>query len=250
MKLGEILRDIPGAETQADAGTEISSLAYDSRKVQPGTLFFAIQGEKADGHQFIAQALERGAVAVSSEREAPADLQGRWVRVPKIRRALAGAAGAFYGHPDRQLQLVGITGTNGKTTTAYLLASILKAAGLQPGMFGTIAYHLGNRSVTAVNTTPESLDLINYFSELVKGGGKTAVMEVSSHALAQERVWSFHFSAAVFTNLTRDHLDYHGDFENYFAAKRRLFEGLGAPPPDLAVVKINDEWGTRLLRPN
>lgn len=248
MKLGEILPDVPGAETQTDARNEISSLAYDSRKVQPGTLFFAIQGEKADGHQFIAQALEAGAVAVASEREAPADLRARWVRVPKIRRALAGAAGAFYGHPDRQLQLVGITGTNGKTTTAYLLASILKSADLHPGMFGTIEYHLGNRSVTAVNTTPESLDLISYFSELVKGGGKAAVMEVSSHALAQERVWGFHFSAAVFTNLTRDHLDYHGDFENYFAAKRRLFEGLGAPPPDLAVVNINDEWGARLLR--
>lgn len=244
MKLGELLRDIPGVETQANPTTEIASVAYDSRKVQAGTLFFAIRGEKADGHQFIPQALERGAVAIASEREAPADLVARWVRVPRTRRALSGAAGAFYGWPDRQLQLIGITGTNGKTTTAYLLTSILQAADLRPGMFGTIEYRVGDRALPAGNTTPESLDLISYFAELVKAGGKTAVLEVSSHALAQERVWGFHFSSAVFTNLTRDHLDYHGDFEHYFAAKRRLFEGLGSAPPDLAVININDEWGT------
>src|SRR5574337_151068 len=166
MRLGELLRGLAGAEMGRDAGPEISSLAYDSRRVQPGTLFFAIQGEKADGHQFIPQALKSGAVAVVSERAAPAELAARWVRVPKIRRALAEAAWTFYGHPDSHLQLIGITGTNGKTT-------------------------------------PESLDLLSDFTQSVKEGARAAVMEVSSHALAQERVWGFRFSAAVFTNLTQ-----------------------------------------------
>jgi UDP-N-acetylmuramoyl-L-alanyl-D-glutamate--2,6-diaminopimelate ligase len=247
MKLGELLLGVPGVEIGAPVTADIKSLAYDSRRVVPGTLFFAVQGEKADGHDFIPQALERGAAAVVSERAAPSDLALRWVRVPRIRRALAETSRNFYGHPDSKLQLVGITGTNGKTTTAYLLESVLRAAGIPAGLFGTIEYRFGGRNLTALNTTPESLDLLEFFAELAKSGGKAAVMEVSSHALAQERVWGFHFSAAVFTNLTRDHLDYHKDFEHYFAAKRRLFEGLGAGPPDLAVINVDDEWGRRLL---
>lgn len=247
MKLGELLQGVPGLETGADVGSEITSLAYDSRRVRPGSLFFAIQGEKADGHDFIAPALERGAGAIVSERAAPAGLAARWVRVAKIRRALADAARVFFGHPDARLQLVGITGTNGKTTTAFLLESILRAGGICAGLFGTIEYRLGDRTLSALNTTPESLDLLSYFAELVAAGGKAAVLEVSSHALAQERVWGIHFSAAVFTNLTRDHLDYHHDFEHYFEAKRRLFEGLGTPPPELAVINLDDPWGVRLL---
>ena len=247
MKLGELFRGLPEVMLGADAGLEISSLTYDSRQVQPSTLFFAIQGEKADGHRFIPQALERGAAAVVSEREPPPELAGRWIQVAKVRRALSHAARAFYAHPDARLQLLGITGTNGKTTTAFLLESILRAAGLRAGLFGTIEYRLGERSLPALNTTPESLDLLACFSQLVEWGARAAVMEVSSHALAQERVWGLHFSAAVFTNLTRDHLDYHKDFENYFAAKRRLFEGVGAPPPELAVVNAEDPWGVKLL---
>jgi UDP-N-acetylmuramoyl-L-alanyl-D-glutamate--2,6-diaminopimelate ligase len=247
MKLGALLRDLPGLEMGAQADMEVAALAYDSRRVKRGTLFFAIHGEKADGHQFIAKALEQGAVAIVSERAAPPDLATRWVRVPRIRRALAEAGRAFYNQPDSRLKLVGITGTNGKTTTAFLMESIFRAADISSGLFGTIEYRLGGRVVPAVNTTPESLDLLSYFDELVHEGGQAAVMEVSSHALAQERVWGFHFAAAVFTNLTQDHLDYHKDFESYFAAKRRLFEGLGTPPPELAVVNANDPWGTRLL---
>jgi UDP-N-acetylmuramoyl-L-alanyl-D-glutamate--2,6-diaminopimelate ligase len=247
MKLGALLRDLPGLEMGAQADMEVAALAYDSRRVKRGTLFFAIHGEKADGHQFIAKALEQGAVAIVSERAAPPDLATRWVRVPRIRRALAEAGRAFYNQPDSRLKLVGITGTNGKTTTAFLMESIFRAADISSGLFGTIEYRLGGRVVPAVNTTPESLDLLSYFDELVHEGGQAAVMEVSSHALAQERVWGFHFAAAVFTNLTQDHLDYHIDFESYFAAKRRLFEGLGTPPPELAVVNANDPWGTRLL---
>ena len=247
MKLGALLGDLPGLQMGAQLDAEVAALAYDSRRVKPGTVFFAIQGEKADGHQFIATALEQGAVAIVSEREAPPRFAARWVRVPRIRRALAGAARAFYNQPDSRLKLVGITGTNGKTTTAFLMESIFRAAGISSGLFGTIEYRLGSRVVPAVNTTPESLDLLSYFDELVREGGKAAVMEVSSHALSQERVWGIHFAAAVFTNLTQDHLDYHKDFETYFSAKRRLFEGLGTSPPDLAVINANDPWGARLL---
>jgi len=247
MKLGELLRGVPAIAVGAEPALEITSLAYDSRRAEPGTLFFAIHGEQADGHDFIASALERGAVAIASEHPAPVELAARWIQVPTIRRALSEAARAFFGRPDSQLQLIGITGTNGKTTTAFLLESVLRAAGIPAGLFGTIEYRLGEKVLPAVNTTPESLDLIIYFAELVRAGAKAVVMEASSHALAQERLWGFYFSAAVFTNLTRDHLDYHKDFEHYFAAKRRLFDGLGVPPPELAVINTNDSWGAKLL---
>jgi UDP-N-acetylmuramoyl-L-alanyl-D-glutamate--2,6-diaminopimelate ligase len=248
MKLGELVRGAPGEHVGADLlGRVITSLAYDSRRVKPGSLFFAIRGEKADGHDFVEHALERGAVAIASERTAPPRLAERWIRVVHARRALAEAARTFFGDPVSQLQLVGITGTNGKTTTAFLLHSILQAAGKHPGLFGTVEYRVGGRTLPAVRTTPESVDLLSYFADLVAAGGRAAIMEVSSHALAQERVWGIQFLAAVFTNLTRDHLDYHKDFEHYFAAKRRLFEGVGAPPPELAVLNLDDPWSRRLL---
>lgn len=247
MKLGEVLERVAVLTNGADPATEVASLDYDSRRVRPGTLFFAIQGTQADGHDFVPQALERGAVAVVSERPVPGGLARRWVQVPHIRRALSDAAREFLGRPDHQLRQIGITGTNGKTTTAFILESILRAAGIAAGLFGTIEYRFGGKVVTAGNTTPESLDLLTYLAELVRAGGKAAVLEVSSHALAQERVWGFPFSVAVFTNLTRDHLDFHKDFESYFAAKRRLFEGIGAPPPELAVINADDPWGRKLL---
>jgi UDP-N-acetylmuramoyl-L-alanyl-D-glutamate--2,6-diaminopimelate ligase len=247
MKLGELLRDLPVLHTSADATVEISSLAYNSREVRPGALFFAIHGEKADGHVYIPQALERGAVAVVSERAAPPELASHWIQVAAIRRSLADAGRIFFNHPEQHLRLIGITGTNGKTTTTYLVESILGAAGILSGVFGTIEYRVGGKTITATNTTPDSLDLLSYFEELVKVGGEAVVMEVSSHSLAQERVWGFHFAVAVFTNLTQDHLDYHKDFEHYFQAKRRLFEGQGAPPPDWAVINTDDPWGARLL---
>lgn len=248
MNLQELLGGIPGLAIGADPSLEVKSLAYDSRRVQAGGLFFAVRGEKADGHDFIAQALEQGAVAIVSERPPPAGLASVWVRVPKIRRALSQAGRAFYHNPDSRLQLVGITGTNGKTTTAFLLHSILQAAGIRTGLFGTIEHRLAGRSLPALNTTPESVDLLSYCAELVEAGGRAAVMEVSSHALAQERVWGFRFTAAIFTNLTRDHLDYHKDLESYFMAKRKLFEGLGTPPPELGVINLDDPWSERLLQ--
>ncbi|HXH48263.1 MAG TPA: UDP-N-acetylmuramoyl-L-alanyl-D-glutamate--2,6-diaminopimelate ligase [Terriglobia bacterium] len=247
MKLGELLERVQPVDTGVDQNTDVTSLAYDSRRVDKGCVFFAIEGEKTDGHLFIEDAIRRGAIAIVSERVAPANFAPQWVRVRKIRRALSEAARRFYDDPDLRLRLIGITGTNGKTTTAYLLNSIIEAAGTRTGLFGTVEYRLGKRVVSASNTTPESLDLAAYFHELAAGGAGAAILEVSSHALAQERVWGVHFSVAVFTNLTRDHLDYHHDFDHYFAAKQRLFEGLGTPPPELAVINVDDPWGRRLL---
>ena len=248
MRLGELFYNLPVIHSGVDPAAEVSALAFDSRDVKPGTLFFAIHGARADGHVYVPRALERGAVAVVSERAAPRALAARWVQVAAIRRTLSDVSRVFFGHPEKRLQMVGITGTNGKTTTTYLVESILTAAGMLSGVFGTIEYRMGGQAKAAINTTPESLDLVSYFAELVRAGGRAAIMEVSSHALAQERVWGFHFNAAVFTNLTQDHLDYHHDFEHYFLAKRRLFEGLGAPPPDWAVINIDDPWGVRLLQ--
>jgi UDP-N-acetylmuramoyl-L-alanyl-D-glutamate--2,6-diaminopimelate ligase len=253
MNLSDLMSGVPEAEFGADRDLEIRSLDYDSRRAEPGSLFFAIHGEKADGHAFIPQALARGAVAIVSERTSPGERAGSpqspipWVRVPRIRRTLSEASRAFYSHPEQALGLVGITGTNGKTTTAYLLESIFRAAGLTTGMFGTIEYHVAGKRLPAVNTTPESLDLVRNLALLVRARASMVVMEVSSHALAQERVWGFPFAAAIFTNLTRDHLDYHQTMEDYFLAKRRLFEGIGAPPPGLAAINTDDPWGVRLL---
>jgi UDP-N-acetylmuramoyl-L-alanyl-D-glutamate--2,6-diaminopimelate ligase len=247
MLLSALLQAMPVIKAGADPLQEIRSLAYDSRRVQSGGLFFAISGEKADGHRFIPDALEKGAVALVSERLAPPELTGRWIQVEKIRPALSAAAHTLYGDPDKQLTLAGITGTNGKTTTAFLLDSIFRTLGRPTALFGTIEYRVAGQVSEAPNTTPESLDLLTYLAELAGQGGKLASMEVSSHALAQERVWGVQFSAAVFTNLTQDHLDYHKDMQHYFEAKRRLFEGVGAPPPELAVINVDDPWGQQLL---
>lgn len=247
MNLGALIRDADTLDLRGPLNLEIRGLAYDSRQAGPGFLFFAIAGENADGHRFIDGVMRAGGAGVVSERPAPADFPGAWVRVAKIRRALSEIGRAFYGRPDSRLKLVGITGTNGKTTTAYLLESIFHAAGWKPGLLGTIEYKLGSRSVAAHHTTPESVDVLAYLSELVDFGSTAAAMEVSSHALAQERVWGFEFAAAVFTNLTGEHLDYHKDMESYFAAKRRLFEGEGAPPPHIGVINMDNEWGARLL---
>lgn len=248
MNLDALLKNTTVLARRGDGATEVLGLAYDSRQVKPGWLFFAIQGERADGHQYIGDLMRGGAAGVVSERPAAAAFPGVWIQAPSIRRAMAEMGRAFYGDPASKLQLTGITGTNGKTTTAHLLHSILKAAGRKPGLFGTIEYRLNGRILPAHHTTPESLDLLALFADLAASGGHAAVMEVSSHALAQDRVWGFRFVAAVFTNLTRDHLDYHKDFDHYFAAKRRLFEGTGAPPPELAVINADDAWGQKLLQ--
>ncbi|HEY1220965.1 MAG: UDP-N-acetylmuramoyl-L-alanyl-D-glutamate--2,6-diaminopimelate ligase [Bryobacteraceae bacterium] len=248
MKLGELLSGIrlrrPAPRELANA--EVTGLEYDSRRVREGYLFFAFPGSRADGREFARAALERGAVAVASESAAPAGLEGRWIEVDHGRRALAGAARLFYDKPDEQVALTGITGTNGKTTTGFLIDSVLRAAGLTTALVGTIEYHLAGRVLPAVNTTPESLDLIKLLAELHGEGGTHATMEVSSHALELGRVYGLRFHTAVWTNLTRDHLDFHGTMEAYFAAKQKLLLGVGGEPPAFAVLNRDDSYARSL----
>jgi UDP-N-acetylmuramoyl-L-alanyl-D-glutamate--2,6-diaminopimelate ligase len=248
MTLDEILSGVGLAQPLSPelARIEITGLEYDSRRVANGFLFFAFPGAKADGRQFAADALAHGAAAVVAETEAPAELARRWIRVKHGRETLSLAARNFYGKPDERLRITGITGTNGKTTTSYLLDSILRTAGHTTALLGTIEYHLAGKILKAVNTTPESLDLVRLFAELEREGGSHVTMEVSSHALALRRVFGLYFHTAVFSNLTRDHLDFHGTMEQYFAAKQLLFEGAGGPPPKFAVVNHDDEWGRKL----
>jgi len=248
MNLGEILSGVVLLQPLAPefAQMPVAGLEYDSRRVSPQSVFFAFPGSKVDGRQFAADALARGALAVISESPAPPDLAARWVQVAHGRQALSLAARNFYRRPDERLSLTGITGTNGKTTTAYLIDSVLRAAGLTTAMIGTIEYHLAGRVLKAVNTTPESLDLLRLFAELESAGGTHITMEVSSHALALGRVHGLNFHTAVFTNLTRDHLDFHGDMESYFAAKQLLFSGAGGIPPRVVVLNRDDEWARRI----
>jgi UDP-N-acetylmuramoyl-L-alanyl-D-glutamate--2,6-diaminopimelate ligase len=246
MNLGEILSGVRLRQplTPEFAALPVEGLEYDSRRVGKGYLFFAFPGSRADGRQFANDALARGAAAVVSESESPGDVP--WIEVEHGRRALAVASRNFYHRPDERLGLTGITGTNGKTTTSYLVDSVLRAAGHVTALIGTIEYHLAGEVLPAVNTTPESLELVRLFADLERAGGRYATMEVSSHALALGRVYGLRFHTAVFTNLTRDHLDFHGTMEDYFAAKEMLFAGAGGPPPEFAVLNRDDEYAGRL----
>ena len=247
--LGSLLEGVKLHTAVSSPDLCIRQIACDSRKVQAGALFVAIHGVATDGNIYAKDAASRGAVVVLSEDPAPADWAPDvvWVQVSEARKALALTAANFFGKPATALKLVGVTGTNGKTTTTSLIDSIVRAAGAQTGLFGTIAYHTPRGEHPAPNTTPESVDLQSFFAEIRDAQGTYAVMEASSHALALDRLWGCHFAAAVFTNLTRDHIDFHKNFDNYFAAKRRLFEGTGAGAPDVAVVNTDDEWGKKLL---
>jgi UDP-N-acetylmuramoyl-L-alanyl-D-glutamate--2,6-diaminopimelate ligase len=246
MKLAEILTGVrlTGAEGRLGelAERDIRGLEYDSRRVKEGFLFFAFPGSRTDGRQFAEEAVARGAVAVVSESPALEGFRSPWLQVEHGRQALALAARNYHCRPDERLRLTGITGTNGKTTTSYLLDSVLRAAGHKTALIGTIEYHLAGRVLPAVNTTPESLDLLRLFVELEREGGRYVTMEVSSHALELGRVYGLEFHTAVFTNLTRDHLDFHGTMEAYFEAKRKLFDGAGAGPPRAAVLNRDDEY--------
>jgi UDP-N-acetylmuramoyl-L-alanyl-D-glutamate--2,6-diaminopimelate ligase len=248
MTLRQVLSSVPlkSPLPEALASAPVEGLAYDSRRVASNFLFFAFPGAKADGRAFAQDALARGALAVVSQSPAPEALRERWIEVEHGRRALALAARNFYQHPDERLCLVGITGTNGKTTTAYLLDSIFRAAGKKTLLVGTVEYRLAGQSFPALNTTPESLDLFRLFADLEAAGGTHAALEVSSHALALGRVYAMRFHAAVFASFTRDHLDFHGTMEDYFAAKCRLFEGAGADPPRFAVLNWDDPWVRRV----
>ena len=245
MRLADVVARLPGSEITGEPGLEIASVTHDSRRAGPGALFVAIRGLATDGNDFVDAARKKGAVAVVSENVPRG--AGTWVRVPDARAALALFSAAVLGDPARSLELVGVTGTNGKTTTTYLIDSALRAAGETVGLLGTVEYRIGRRIAEAVRTTPESSDLQALFREMVDAGCRRAVLEVSSHSLALERVHGLEFKVAVFTNLTRDHLDFHGDMDAYFAAKRVLFERL-LRADGHAIVNLDDDRAPDLLR--
>src|SRR5881409_721591 len=240
MKLGELLKGCSLRAAAGDLGVEILGLAYNSRRVRPGDAFFAIRGTRMDGNRFVPNAIEKGAAAIVSALPATPPVSVPWIEVGDERLALARVAGNFYGHPTAQLHLIGITGTNGKTTTTYLVESILKAANMPAAAFGTIEYRGAGFAFPAERTTAEAPELEKLFRQVVDAGWEYAVMEVSSHAIAMKRVQGLRFEIAVFTNLSRDHLDFHGDMDTYFRTKKRLFEGVSGIPPRTMVLNIDD----------
>jgi UDP-N-acetylmuramoyl-L-alanyl-D-glutamate--2,6-diaminopimelate ligase len=234
-----------GASASGHADKKVTAIAYDSRSVRPGNVFVALRGQKADGVSFAAQAVARGAIAVVAETPAPANVAASWIQVRDARLALALLADRFFDSPSRRMPVIGVTGTNGKTTTSYLLGAVLDAAGLTAGVMGTVSYRVGRVEREASRTTPEAPDVQQLLAEMLEHGCRSAVMEVSSHALALKRVDGMRFAAAVFTNLTRDHLDFHEDMEQYFAAKRRLFQMLDADAT--GIVNADDPRAAALL---
>ncbi len=241
MRLDELVAGDPGARILGDAGTEIAGLAYDSRRVGPGTLFFCVPGERADGHEFAAAALAAGAAALVVEREL--DLEVPQAVVADARAAMAPAAARFWGDPTAALRVLGVTGTNGKTTTAFLVREILEAAGIRCGLLGTVKQVVGGAEEPVERTTPEAIELQATFRRMLDGGDEACVMEVSSHAMVLHRADAIHFEVALFTNLTQDHLDFHRDMEDYFQAKRLLFAAAGAR---VRIVNVDDPYGRRL----
>jgi UDP-N-acetylmuramoyl-L-alanyl-D-glutamate--2,6-diaminopimelate ligase len=250
VELDAVLRGVDLIQ-RAGPSPEVSGVEYDSRRVSGGSLFVAFRGGTTDGNRYIPQAIAQGASAVVSDSAAGFAAASAYPNLAAIevahgRRALASLAANFFGHPEAELKISGVTGTNGKTTTAFLLEAMLRHQGRKTILAGTIEYHAAGRIFPAPHTTPESRDLLELFREGVDGGATEAVMEVSSHALDQQRVSGLDFDVAIFTNLTQDHLDYHGSMENYFAAKRKLFDGAERPAPRVAVVNQDDAYGVRL----
>ena len=227
------------------AGAAVTGVAYDSRAVAPGQVFVALKGQHADGTSFARQAIERGAAAIVSEQSAPDGVRVPWTVVGDARLALAVLAVAFYRDPSREMRVIGITGTNGKTTTAYLVASIFDAAGVRCGLLGTVGYRIGDEVREATRTTPEAPEVQALLREMVDRQCGACAMEVSSHALSLRRVDAITFAAGIFTNLTRDHLDFHADMDDYFRAKRRLFEML--PPGAPSLINLDDPRGASLV---
>jgi UDP-N-acetylmuramoyl-L-alanyl-D-glutamate--2,6-diaminopimelate ligase len=250
MELGELARAAgDDAELRGDGSARISKLAYDSRAVEPGTLFFCVTGLKSDGHEFAAGAVTSGAAALVVER--PLDLGVPELQVPDARAAMAPVAARFWGDPTSELSVVGVTGTNGKTTTAFLIRELLEAAGRRTGLLGTVQRVIGGEAAEVERTTPEAIDLQETFARMLDAGDSACVMEVSSHALVLHRADSIHFAAKAFTNLTQDHLDFHEGMEDYFAAKRLLFSADDAWPQieiegGISVINVDDDYGRRL----
>lgn len=234
-----------GLETTVRASS--SAVTHDSRRVVPGGIFVAIQGAHADGNSYVGEATKRGAIAVISEQSRPVHFLGVWLEVPDARSALARAAAFVHGHPSRRLRVAGITGTNGKTTTAHLVASIFGAAGEVPAMMGTIRYRIGDEQVEAEHTTPEASEIQDFMRRANDAGARSVVIEVSSHAIDLHRVDGVEFAVAAFTNLTQDHLDYHQSMDEYFRVKKRLFDGGIGNTPAYSVVNIDDPRGAELM---
>jgi UDP-N-acetylmuramoyl-L-alanyl-D-glutamate--2,6-diaminopimelate ligase len=251
MRLREFLSLKEVEEAEGDLDQEVTGLTYDSRHMSVGEIFFAISGEKFDGHEFIPQALQSGAAGVVVARKETWPQGTTWIRTKDVRRTMGLWGAHFYGRPSRRMKLVGVTGTNGKTTVTYLVESILSAAGLKPGVIGTINYRYRGRQVPSHHSTPESLELQSLLAEMETAGAQSVAMEVSSHALVQERVRGIDFDVALFTNLSRDHLDYHTDMDDYFLAKSRLFTDylkVSVKPKKAAVIYGEDARGGELLR--
>src|SRR5437879_3164048 len=242
-------RAIPPRRVIGSLDREVESIAYDSRRVQGNTLFVAIRGEKSDGHQFVDQAIEQGASVIVAERETSSP-RATCLVVDDSRSALPDLSAVFYGMPARNLKMAAVTGTNGKTTTTFLIKHICEKAGMRCGLLGTVRYEIGERVLPAARTTPESLDLQELLAQIANAACRAAAMEVSSHALAQERTRGIEWDVAVFTNLTQDHLDYHGTMENYFEAKAKMFKQLtlqGKKKKPVAIINSDDRYGRRLL---
>src|SRR6476619_2440859 len=249
MQLKVLARAITPRRVIGSLDREVEGIAYDSRRAQSNTLFVAIRGEKSDGHQFVDQAIEQGASVIVAEREIVSP-RATCLVVDDSRGALADLSAAFYGRPAQKLKMAAVTGTNGKTTTTFLIKHICEKAGVRCGLLGTVQYEIGDRILPAIRTTPEALDIQELLAQIVNAGGRAAAMEVSSHALAQERTRGIEWDVAVFTNLTQDHLDFHGTMENYFEAKAKLFLQLASQPKKKrasAVINIDDRYGEKLL---
>src|SRR5881398_3584915 len=247
MQLKTLLSATPVRQIIGTLDRTVENIAYDSRRVQRNGMFVALRGEKSDGHEFIGQAIEKGASVIVAEREEQ-NPRATCLVVENTRTALADFAETFYGHPERKLKLAAVTGTNGKTTTTFLIKHICENAGLRCGLIGTVRYEIGERVLPAIRTTPESLDLQELLAQIVNAGCRAATMEVSSHALAQDRTRGLEWDVAVFTNLTQDHLDYHGTMENYFEAKAKLFKQLPLQrekKKPVAIMNIDDRYGRR-----
>lgn len=251
MLLKEFLTAGGVEEARGDMDQAITGLSYDSRAVKKGDLFFAVPGARADGHQFAPEAVKQGAAAVVLEKRVALPETATWVRVGNVRNTMGKWAALFYAYPSRRMALVGVTGTNGKTTVTYLLESIFSAAGMAPGVIGTINYRYQRHTFPALQTTPESVDLHAVLARMIEAGIRSVAMEVSSHALELERVRDIEFDGAIFTNLSRDHLDFHHDMKNYFSSKSKLFTdylSASSKGKKFAVIHGGDSWGAELLR--
>ena len=245
ISIGAVAEALEAGRNSYDHGN-VTGVTHDSRQVREGTLFVAIKGHTMDGHRFIDDVMRRGAAGIISEYDPPAEFGGAWLKVKDAREALAKAAAVINGDPSHELDLVGVTGTNGKTTTTYLCFALADAAGIKPAMLTTVEYRIAEKSEEAVRTTPEASDTNRFLREAVDSGCTMAVMEASSQAIDLHRCDWLRFKVAIFTNLTRDHLDYHHTMENYFDAKKRLFDGRLGEKPGSSVINIDDEWGVKL----